>query len=79
MNRKILNLKDIRKYGKSNNITVLRSNKIIEALELPVVVNLNPRSVYNKVDEFHALVQEENIDIVFMSESWKEKIKLCKT
>ena len=76
---KISNLKNIRKYGKSNNITVVRSNNVIEAFSLPTVINLNPRSVYNKIDEFHALVQEEDVDIVVMSESWeREEKKHCK-
>ena len=72
---KISNLKNIRKYGKSNNITVVRSNNVIEAFSLPTVINLNPRSVYNKIDEFHALVQEEDVDIVVMSESWERENK----
>ena len=57
--------------------TVKRSNKFIQALQLPVIANLNPRSVYNKVDEFHTFVQEEEVDILFMSESWeREYLKL---
>ena len=51
--------------------TVKRNNKFLQALELPVIANLNPRSVYNKVDEFHAFVKEEEVDILFMSESWE--------
>ena len=34
-------------------------------------MNVNPRSIYNKVEEFHAFVEEELIDCVFMSESWE--------
>ena len=49
--------------------TVHRSNKVLQALHLPKVANLNPRSIYNKVDEFCTFVEEEEIDIVFMSES----------
>ena len=48
-----------------------RSNKLVKALNLPTVMNVNPRSIYNKVDEFHAFVEEEEIDCVFMSESWE--------
>lgn len=47
------------------------SNNILEAQSLPIVCNMNPRSVYNKVDEFHEFVINEEIDIVFMSESWE--------
>ena len=34
-------------------------------------MNLNPRSVYNKLDELQALVTEEQIDCTFLSESWE--------
>ena len=68
--QKISSLKDIRINGPKNNITVVRSNKLVHALDLPIIINLNPRSVYNKVDEFHTLVQEEEADVIFMSESW---------
>ena len=57
--------------GSRNNITIKRSNKLLNALDLPTIINLNPRSVYNKVDEFHTLVEEEKADVVFMSESWE--------
>ena len=49
--------------------TVKRSNKLVQALALPKIVNLNPQSIYNKVDEFCTFVEEEGIDIVFISES----------
>ena len=55
------------------NKRVKRSNKVLEALELPSVLNLNPRSVYNKVDEFHTLVKELKVDLLFMSESWERE------
>ena len=38
-------------------------------------MNVNPRSIYNKVEEFHAFVEEEEIDCVFMSESWERPEK----
>ena len=34
-------------------------------------MNVNPRSVYNKILEFHTFVKEEEIDCIFMSESWE--------
>ena len=34
-------------------------------------MNLNPRSVYNKIDEFHTFVEQEEVDLIFMSESWE--------
>ena len=42
---------------------------------MPTVINLNPRSVYNKIDEFHVLVKEEEADVIFMSESWERENK----
>ena len=38
-------------------------------------MNVNPRSIYNKVKEFHNFVEEEEIDCVFMSESWERPDK----
>ena len=73
MKQKISELKNIRQFGQTNNITIVRSNKLVHALDLPSVLNLNPRSVYNKIDEFYTLVQEEEADVVFMSESWERE------
>ena len=47
------------------------SNRFKQALDLPTLCNLNPRSIYNKIDEFHTLVEEEDIDVIFLSESWE--------
>ena len=44
---------------------------IKQALSLPTICNLNPRSIYNKVEEFQTFVNEEEIDVVFLSESWE--------
>ena len=71
LKEKIHVLKYRRKYGVTNNITIVRSNNVLQALDLPTVADLNPRSVYNKTDEFHAFVEDENIDLIFMSESWE--------
>ena len=60
------------KRGKNKNLTVIkRNNKLTQALDLPTICNLNPRSVYNKVDEFHTFVEQESVDLLFMSESWE--------
>ena len=58
------NLKE--KKFKSN-----KNSKFFQALSLPTLCNMNPRSVYNKIDEFHTFVEEEEIDLLFMSESWE--------
>ena len=42
LNQKISNLKDMRKHGNSNNITIVRSNNVLQALDLPSIINLNP-------------------------------------
>ena len=34
---------------------------------------MNPRSVYNKVDEFCAFIKEESVDLLAMSESWERE------
>ena len=34
-------------------------------------MNVNPRSICNKKEEFQAFVEEELVDCVFMSESWE--------
>ena len=36
---------------------------------------MNPRSVYNKIKEFHEFVRNEDIDVIFMSESWERENK----
>ena len=64
------------KQDRMKNLTIIkRSNKVLQALDLPTVLNLNPRSVYNKVDEFIKFVEEEDIDLVCMSESWERENK----
>ena len=37
------------------------------------MANINPRSVYNKVKEFHTFVEQEEVDLIFMSESWERE------
>ena len=72
MKDRITTLKDNNKGKNLKNLrTIVRSNKLIEALSLPIVMNVNPRSIYNKVNEFHNFVIEELVDIVAMSESWE--------
>ena len=61
--------------GSGNRIknikNIKRSNKLLQALNLPTIMNVNPRSIYNKKEEFHTFVEEYSIDCVFMSESWE--------
>ena len=38
---------------------------------------MNPRSIYNKIDEFHTFVEQESVDLLCMSESFeREELKL---
>ena len=50
-------------------IVIKRSNKIFQALQLPKIINLNPRSAMNKVEELKTFIDEESIDVAFISES----------
>ena len=36
--------------------TLRRNNVVLQAIELPVVMNINPRSIYNKADQFKLLM-----------------------
>ena len=49
---------------------IKRSNKLLEATKLPSVMNLNPRSIYNKIEEFLLLVEQYGSDLIFLSETW---------
>ena len=62
---------DDRNEKRDVKATVKRTNKIKEALELPTIMNVNPRSIYNKAEEFHTFVEEHSIQCIFMSESWE--------
>ena len=55
---------------KRNLIRIKRSNKVLEAGNLPIILNLNPRSLFNKSEEFKTLVQQTEASVCFVSESW---------
>ena len=57
------------KHSRTNLRIIKRSNNICQALVLPTICNINPRSVYNKIDEFHEFVKQEEVSLVLMSES----------
>ena len=46
-----------KKLDLNNLVVIKRSNKIFQAMSLPKVLNLNPRSIYNKADEFMTFVK----------------------
>ena len=59
-----------RKSLKNRNIVVVkRSKNVVQALNLPKVLNLNPRSAMNKLEELKTFIEEEAIDVAFISES----------
>ena len=61
------------KRNPQNLITIKRSNKLIQALNLPKVLVLNPRSVYNKLLQLKTFIVEHDIDVVCLSESWERE------
>ena len=56
--------------GAKVNKTVKRSDRVLNALSLPVVINLNPRSAYGKEQEIKTLITQLNCSICTISESW---------
>ena len=40
-------------------------------MNLPSILNLNPQSIMNKIDQFKTYMLENEIDIAFISESWE--------
>ena len=52
---------------------IKRSNKVCQALSLPKVLSLNPRSIYNCKNELVTFVEEESIQLICISESWERK------
>ena len=65
LRNKITELRKIRQAKQARNLVVVkRSNKLGQALNLPKVLNLNPRSIYNKIDEFVTFVTEEDVDLI---------------
>ena len=47
----------------------------MQALQLPICANINPRSLYNCVEEFETYMEEEDIDVAFVSETWEREVK----
>ena len=66
----IKTFRDQRKIKQSRNLIVVkRAEKIVQALNLPKVMNINPRSAMNKLEELKTFIDEEEIDVAFVSES----------
>ena len=74
LRERIAKFRKMRKSSKTGNLIVVkRSNKVGQALNLPKVLNLNPRRIYNKAGEFVTFVEEEQVDLICMSESWERE------
>ena len=59
-----------------NNVKIARQpKKIFEALNLPKIINVNPRSAMNKIEELKTFITEKNIDCAFISESFDRENK----
>ena len=43
----------------------------MKSLHLSVILNINPRSIYNKEDDFALLVEQYEADIICLSVSWE--------
>ena len=46
---------------------------MLQAISLPVVINLNPRSVYNKSEELSLLLEQYSADLICISESFERE------
>ena len=65
-----------RENFQNRHLTVIkRSKNIFQALHLPKILNLNPRSAMNKTEQISRFIEEEEIDIAFISESHDRKNK----
>ena len=40
-------------------------------MQLPVILNVNPRSLFNKQENFKTYVKEKQVEIACVSESWE--------
>ena len=50
---------------------VRRNNLILESMNLPVVLNINPRSIYNKSEDFELLIDQYEAEVICLSETWE--------
>ena len=71
--------KNRKKHCIKNNLVNFKNqkpknrSKISQALDLPKICNINPRSIYNSVKQFTTFVKQHEIDLIFMSESWERE------
>ena len=76
MKKNIVKIRKDRDTLKSRNlVTVKRGKNVSVAINLPKVINLNPRSAMNKLEQLKTFIDEHEIDIAFISESHERKNK----
>ena len=77
LKQKISKFRELRKKKQEqfrNLVVVKRSNKVGQALNLPKVLNLNPRSIYKKINEFVTFIDEEQVDLPVFLKAGRERI-----
>ena len=52
---------------------IRRNNLVLQSVNLPVIININPRSLYNKSDEFSLSLEQYSADVICVSESWERE------
>ena len=66
-----------KKLQNRNIIAVKRAKNVFQAMHLPKILNLNPRSAMNKIQQISRFIEEEEIDVAFISESHdRENLRL---
>ena len=79
MQEQKLNIQALNRKHSSNLHKIGRSNKAMQANCLTKVMNFNPWSIYNKLYEFVTFLEEQDIDLVCMSESHERAYgEMCK-
>ena len=71
--QKIRNQKVNNRRAAPVRITLKRTNLVLQSLELPTVINLNPRSIYNKSEDLRLLLEQYSVDCLTISESWERE------
>ena len=59
--------------GKPVLKTVRRNNILLQSISLPVIMNINPCSIYNKSEEFSLLLEQYEAEVICISESFERE------
>ena len=63
-----------KKRRNENSTKCLKKNKFSYAFQLPTLCNINPRSIYNNTEELSYFIEQNDIDVCFISESWEREL-----